>query len=213
MKVLVAGASRHGGTREIAAAIAEELRAAGFDADFREAGDVADLDRYGAVVLGSAVYAGGWRPEALRLVERHRAELAKVPLWLFSSGPLGADGPEPDGDPNRVAELARATGARGHRIFAGRLDRRTLGLGERLVAGLVGAPQGDFRDWEAIRAWTRQIAASLRAHRGRFLGWGGKTYRSAARWRCSTSSAGAVLCLATTESTPGGPRWRPTCPT
>jgi menaquinone-dependent protoporphyrinogen oxidase len=163
MKVLVAVASRHGATREIAAAVAEELRAAGFDADVREAGEVADPGRYVAVVLGSAVYAGGWRPVALRLVERHRVELSRVPLWLFSSGPLGTDGPEPDGDPNRIPELVRSTGARGHRIFAGKLDRRTLGLGERLVAGLVGAPQGDFRDWEEIRAWARQIAASLKA--------------------------------------------------
>ena len=163
MRVLVANASRHGSTREIADAIAAELRAAGFDVDVREVGGVVDVDPYDVVVLGSAVYAGRWLPEAHRFAERHRAKLAAVPLWLFSSGPLGSDGPEPDGDPHRVADLVRAYGARGHRIFPGKLDRSALGLGERLVATMVGAPEGDFRDWGAIRGWARSIAGSLRA--------------------------------------------------
>jgi menaquinone-dependent protoporphyrinogen oxidase len=163
MRVLVTSASRHGSTREIADAVAVELRAAGFDVDVREVGEVGNLERYDAIVLGSAVYAGSWRPEARRFVERHRATLRTVPLWLFSSGPLGSDGPEPEGEPNRVDDLVRATGARGHRVLPGKLDRGALGLVERLVVGLVGAPEGDFRDWSAVRDWAGSIAASLRA--------------------------------------------------
>jgi menaquinone-dependent protoporphyrinogen oxidase len=163
MRVLVTSASRHGSTREIADAVATELRAADVAVDVRAVGDVADLDRYDAVVLGSAVYAGSWPREARRFVERHRAELARVPLWLFSSGPLGSDGPEPEGEPNRVDDLVRATGAREHRVFPGKLDRVALGLVERLVVGVVGAPEGDFRDWDAVRDWAGSIAAALRA--------------------------------------------------
>ncbi|MEP6640574.1 MAG: hypothetical protein ABJB93_01575 [Gaiellales bacterium] len=58
MKVLVATASRHGATDEIAAAIGRSLKDAGLDAEVVAAGDVAGLDGYDAVVLGSAEQAG-----------------------------------------------------------------------------------------------------------------------------------------------------------
>ena len=161
MHVLVVVASRHGSTLEVAQAIAEELRGAGQEVDLRAADEVASLDPYQAVVLGSAVYVGNWLPEARRFVEQHGAQLETRPVWLFSSGPLGAEDPKPAGDPTRLPELMQATRARDHRIFAGRLDRHELGLGERIVTRAVGAPEGDFRDWEAIRGWARQIAASL----------------------------------------------------
>jgi menaquinone-dependent protoporphyrinogen oxidase len=161
MKVLVAVASRHESTREIAAAIAEELQAAGFDVDQRNVEQAGELDDYGAVVLGSAVYVGNWLPEARRFVERHRAHLAEMPVWLFSSGPIGADDPKPHGDPPVVAELMQVTHAREHRSFTGRLDPHSLGLCERLAVKVVHAPAGDFRHWDAIRVWARSIAEVL----------------------------------------------------
>ena len=163
MNALVAVASRHGSTEGIAEAIAEELRGAGIDTDLREADEVLDLEGYTAVVLGSAVYLGNWLPEARRVVERHRARLATVPVWLFSSGPLGEEDPEPPGDPERLADLLQALRPREHQRFVGKLDKRTLGFGERLAARLVHAPEGDFRAWDAIRAWARSIAAALMA--------------------------------------------------
>lgn len=161
MKALVVVASRHGSTEEIAGAIAEELRTANLDVDLREAGEVAAIDAYDAVVLGSAVYMGNWLPEAWAFVERHEAKLASVPIWLFSSGPIGAEDPKPHGDPHALPELIEATHARGHQIFAGKLDPHSLGLSERLVTKMVRAPAGDFRAWQDIRAWAREIAAAL----------------------------------------------------
>lgn len=162
MKVLVAYAGRHGSTRDIARAIGEELQASGVDADARPAGDPGDVDAYDAVVLGSAVYRGSWLGEARRFAEAHRDRLAQIPAWLFSSGPLGTDEPTPQWEPRQIPDLMRATGARDHRIFPGRLDRGRLGLFERLVVRMVRAPEGDFRDWEAIRGWAREIAAGLK---------------------------------------------------
>ncbi|HEY7598798.1 MAG TPA: hypothetical protein VH741_02635, partial [Candidatus Limnocylindrales bacterium] len=69
---------------------------------------------------------------------------------------------KPDADPADVPELVAAVNARGHRVFAGDLERDQLGLGERAVVRLVGAPYGDFRDWGAIRAWGEEIAAALK---------------------------------------------------
>jgi menaquinone-dependent protoporphyrinogen oxidase len=50
---------------------------------------------------------------------------------------------------------------RDHKIFVGKLDTAGLGLGERLITKVVGAPAGDFRDWDEIRRWAREIAADL----------------------------------------------------
>ncbi len=162
MKVLVTVASRHGSTREIAQVIAGELRAAGVEPDLRQVETIGSLDDYDAAVIGSAIYAGQWLPEARQFVGHNREQLSKLPVWLFSSGPIGAD-PWPPGDPPGVAELIQALGARGHTVFNGKLDSHTLGFAERLIARVVHAPAGDFRNWEAIRAWARAIGADVAA--------------------------------------------------
>jgi menaquinone-dependent protoporphyrinogen oxidase len=165
MNILVAVASRHGSTREIARAIAGELEAAGHRAAIQDIAEIVHVSGYEAVVLGSAVYIGNWMPEARQFIDRHHEELASVPVWLFSSGPIGAESPKPEGDPNLVPEFIEKTGAREHRIFTGKLDPKVLGLGERLIARVVGAPSGDFRDWEDIRGWAREIARELASER------------------------------------------------
>jgi menaquinone-dependent protoporphyrinogen oxidase len=160
MRLLVTVASRHGSTAEIGDAIAERLRAAGIDVDARPPDDVTDITGYDAVVIGSGVYAGHWLDAARAFVQRQTAALAAVPVWLFSSGPIG-DPPKPAEDPVDVAGVAEATRASGHRVFAGRLRRSDLGFAERAVVLALRAPEGDFRDWDAIGAWADEIAAAL----------------------------------------------------
>ena len=143
MNILMAVATRHGSTHEIAEAIAQELRSTGHAVDVRKVDDSPTVETYDAVIIGSAVYMGGWLPEARQFVEGNRARLAEVPIWLFSSGPLGQEHPHPPGNPSQFDELMQATRARDHRIFAGKLDKRSLGLGERLIARVVKALEGD----------------------------------------------------------------------
>ena len=161
MKVLVAVASRHNATRDIAEMIADELQVSGFEVDLRAADAVLDIDGYEAVVLGSGVYMGRWLPAARHFVDVHGPALRTVPVWLFSSGPLGAEDPQPPGDPADIPALLEATHARDHKVFAGKLDKRSLGLAERLMAKAVHAPEGDFRDLGAVIEWARSIASSV----------------------------------------------------
>jgi menaquinone-dependent protoporphyrinogen oxidase len=53
------------------------------------------------------------------------------------------------------------TGALGHRVFAGKLDKAELGRLERTMVRAVRAPMGDYRDWDDIAAWAASIADSL----------------------------------------------------
>src|SRR3954447_17805409 len=64
MKILVAYASEHGATREIAEHIGRALGDAGLDVDVRDADDVNDVAPYDAAVIGSAVYMRPWRGRA-----------------------------------------------------------------------------------------------------------------------------------------------------
>lgn len=161
MRILVTAASKHGSTDEMAAAIGRALADAGLECDVRPMHELAGVAGWNAVVLGSAVYMGRWLPEATEFVERHLVELGARPVWLFSSGPVGGPDPKPEGDPQGIGELVATVGARGHRTFAGRLNREQLGMGERLIVAAVRAPDGDFRDWEALSVWAREIAREL----------------------------------------------------
>ena len=161
MKALVAVASRHNATHDIAEVIAEELRTSGLEVDLRDADAVSDIGGYEAVVLGSGVYMGRWLPAARHFVDVHGPALRTVPVWLFSSGPLGAEDPKPRGDPVDIPQLLEATHAREHKVFAGKLENRSLGISERLMAKAVHAPEGDFRDLGAVIEWARSIALSI----------------------------------------------------
>jgi menaquinone-dependent protoporphyrinogen oxidase len=160
MHILIAVASRHGGTREIAEALAQELRALRHTVTVRDAGQAA-MDGEDAVIIGSAVYMGNWLPEARAFVTAHQAALRGRPVWLFSSGPLGPGHPYPAADPELLAELLEATGARGHRLFGGRLVMHDLNLGEWLITKATHVTEGDYRDWAAARAWADEIAGAL----------------------------------------------------
>jgi menaquinone-dependent protoporphyrinogen oxidase len=162
VKVLVSTASKHGSTGEIGNRIAAALRAelpGDAVVDVFPAARVGDVTSYDAFILGSAVYMGRWLEGARELAERIAA-LPPRPVWLFSSGPIG-DPPKPDEEPADAGNIVESTHAREHCLFAGRLDRHRLGFGEKAVVAALRVADGDFRDWNAIDTWGRQIAAEL----------------------------------------------------
>lgn len=161
-KILVAYASKHGSTAEIADAVAEGLREGGHAADSVEAGSVKSLDGYDAVVLGSAVYIKRWRGDAKHFLRAHSKELAAMPFWVFSSGPTGD--PKDDDpewlEPPRIMARAEELGVREHVVFGGRVSPD----GGRMMRSMAeGMPEEfrDRRDWDEIRSWAAGIAAGL----------------------------------------------------
>jgi menaquinone-dependent protoporphyrinogen oxidase len=169
MTVLVAAASKHGATAEIAARIGADLVDHGVDVDVKELEDVGELDRYDAFVLGSGIYLGRWLKQARRFVDAHAAELAQRPTWLFASGSIMGDPPVGD-DPNAmgaglVERLVETTQARELKLFAGKLDMSKLGLAEKASVRMAHASEGDYRDWLAIDDWAAAIAQQLQQGR------------------------------------------------
>jgi menaquinone-dependent protoporphyrinogen oxidase len=165
VKVLITAASMHGATGEIAAVLGEELSGHGLAATVISPEAVNDAESYDAVIIGSAVYTGHWLAPAKDFVYRYLDALASRPVWLFSSGPVG----DPSGklsqamrkDPVDVAGLSAATHARGHVMFAGKLDPKMLSRPQHAALLIFRSLNGDFRDWPAIREWARGIAQEL----------------------------------------------------
>lgn len=162
MRILVSAASRHDATFEVAEAIANTLERADIKVDVRRPEEVGHLAAYDGVVLGSAIYAGHWMKSAKDLVERTSSRMRDIPVWLFSTGPIG-DPLKPEGLPVDVAPMLELSGAREHRIFGGRLDKQALGFGEKAIVRMVGAAEGDYRPWAEIEACAEEIAATLKA--------------------------------------------------
>ena len=136
----------------MAKAIAETLERAGIETDLRRPEEVGHLAGYDGVVLGSAIYTGRWLEAARDLIARTSSRMQAMPVWLFSTGPIG-DPLKPDAPPSDIKPMLELSQARQHRMFGGRLDRRELGFAEKAIVGLVRAPDGDYRPWGEIEAW------------------------------------------------------------
>jgi menaquinone-dependent protoporphyrinogen oxidase len=160
MNVLVAVASKHGSSLEIGQVIETTLRSAGLEVDLRRLEDAPDPSDFDAAVLGSGVYSGHWMRAARDYIDAHEARLNDLPVWLFSSGPVG-DPPKPLENPAEVATVVKRIDARGHRLFGGKIDGSELRVAEKALIALVRAEQGDFRPWSEISVWADSIAAAL----------------------------------------------------
>jgi menaquinone-dependent protoporphyrinogen oxidase len=163
MTVLVAYASKRGSTAEIAETVAATLRREGLGVCLERCEDVRSLDRYDAVVLGSAVYMKRWQGDARHFLKKHRKALKQMPFWVFSSGPVGDPAKDNPAwiEPPKLAEKVEDLGGRDHAIFGGCLPSEPKGMMEKAMVDGVPEEYRDRRDWAAIREWAHQIATRL----------------------------------------------------
>ncbi len=158
-KVLVAYASRLGSTGGVAQAIGEELTARGNVVDVILVKDIRDVSSYGSVILGSAVRMGRWLPEAVAFLEQNADSLASKSVSCFTvCMTMQQDTPENRARAKDITGAVRAIrepAAEG--FFGGRMDYGKLSFLEQAILRAKKTPEGDFRDWDAIRAWAKQI--------------------------------------------------------
>jgi len=124
MSILVAYASKDGATGQIAERIAQGLRAAGQPADARPVQQAGDLADYQGFLIGSAADSTNWLKDATAFVRRNRDLLPQRPVWLFSSGPLGAQDTDAKAvdltaalKPTGIREFQAAIHPPDHRVF------------------------------------------------------------------------------------------------
>jgi menaquinone-dependent protoporphyrinogen oxidase len=166
-KILVTYASKYGSTREIAEKIGATLREAELQVDVCPVTDARDLSPYQAVIVGSAVYVGKWQKEAVKFLQIREKDLARLPVWIFSSGPTGEGDPvelvEGKRLPEELKPLVDRIGPRSISVFHGNIDPAKVNFIERwAVKDLVKKPFGDYRDWNAITAWANNLADTVK---------------------------------------------------
>ena len=159
-KILVAYATRAGSTVEVAEFIGGVLCEHGSAVDVRPVKEVQSLDGYRAVVAGSAIRMGKWLPEAVQFVETHKEALSRMPrAYFLVSLFLAGASPDKEKEINAYLDPVRQilepdyTG-----LFPGKLDPQTLSFLDRQIAKMVKSREGDFRDWDAMRAWAEGLA-------------------------------------------------------
>ena len=169
-KVLVAYASRCGSTGEVAEAIGQLLCTNGVAVDVRLVENVKDLSSYQSVIVGSAIQRSKWLPEAVKFVDENRDFLKEVPVAYFLTCLALSKNTEETRlkasaylDPvcKAVPEVQPlSTG-----LFSGVLDYSKLSWGMRMVMrrkmDKLGVQEGDYRDWNAIRAWANNLGSDL----------------------------------------------------
>lgn len=170
-RILVAYASRAGSTGGVAQAIGQTLAECGAAVEVRRMQDVTDLTPYQAVVAGSAIRGAKWLPEAMQFVSTHRAALARKPFAAFLvcitlAMPNGATAQYRQFVADFMKPVRAMVRPVSEGLFAGVLDASKLplipeGLQMRVLSATTRTPQGDYRDWDAIRAWATGLSAIL----------------------------------------------------
>ena len=170
MKILVAYATKHGSTAEVAEFIGQVFREHDIDTTVAAADQVQSVKDYDAFVLGSPVYASLWLTEMSQFLERFEKELSQKPVyyWMNCIRVL-----EPGGREHAVAEYVyqptmKKIGVRDIAVFGGKLNLSEIDWNERWTLAaryegdaLPGSRNDDYRDWNTIRDWARKVRSQL----------------------------------------------------
>ena len=163
-RILVTYATRTRSTADVADAISEVLTARGFAVDVKPVKVKPSIEGYRGVILGSAIRMGSWLPEMLEFIRKNRAQLNQIPTAIFTMHILnvGKD------NASRAARNAYTTPVRkmiapvDEAFFAGSIDLAKLSFPDRVLTRLMvgdDSPKvGDFREWDKVRAWAKEVS-------------------------------------------------------
>jgi menaquinone-dependent protoporphyrinogen oxidase len=162
-KVLVAYATRAGSTAEVAKKIAEIISAKGLEVEVLPVKKVKDLSPYRAVIVGSAVRAAQWLPEAIDFVEINKKKLCEIPTAFFTVSLTASE--KTEASLKKVASFVdpvrNICPPKAEAFFAGKMDPKTLSVPTRIMIRAMKTQHGDYRDWEAVQAWTEEAFGKL----------------------------------------------------
>ncbi len=147
--VLIAYATTHGSTEEVAEAVALALREKQTRAEVRPARKIADLSAYRLVVLGAPLYSGKWHRDAHRFLKNNQEALSHLPVAMFALGPRS---PQVEGGwPRCQVQLDRALAKYS---WLTPVSVELFGGADPPKKNKV---RRDQRDWAAIREWTASL--------------------------------------------------------
>jgi menaquinone-dependent protoporphyrinogen oxidase len=163
-KVLVAYATTHGSTGEIAQEIASVLARDGVQVEALPAVRVRSLTGYSGVILGGPQYMFRWHKDAMRFLAKFRKNIEKgLPVAIFAGGPIevGSD------EENRIIRDCLNQELKTFEWFkpasllfvGGKFNPNKLRFPYNLIPALKNRPAVDFRDWTEIKDWAQSLPA------------------------------------------------------
>jgi menaquinone-dependent protoporphyrinogen oxidase len=166
-KILIAYESICGTTSGVAQSIGDVFCKQGAQVDVLHMENVKDISSYHGVVLGSAVKASSWNPGAIKFVKANKKHLQQIPtvyfltclaLYFDTKGSRETAMSYFNPVLKAVPDVSPVT----MHGFAGVLDYSKLNMMYRMVMKSKmkkkGIPEGDFRDFDKIETWAKNIA-------------------------------------------------------
>ena len=180
MSVLVAYGTKWGSTEGVAKELASIVAEKGHEVQLLDLRDEIDLDLepFDLVVLGSGIAYGSWSKGAQRFLDNNSKALSRKRLALFACcgdllfDPIKAD----EHEKKYLLDIASKHGLQpyGVGLFGGVLDfnrysflvkgilsMRNAGRKDMEEKGIDTSLPYDFRDWEQIRRWGRELTEGL----------------------------------------------------
>jgi len=164
--VLVVYGTGTGCTEGVARRIGETVAKRGARVDVVPAKDAPDPSAYDAVIVGSGVRAGSWHAPVKEWVIQNADALRAGSVAFYTVCLTLATDPGKTGEVRAytdalVAESGVTPAEFG--LFAGSNEPKQYSFVERTILKLMKAPEGDFRDWDAIDAWADATAVEIGA--------------------------------------------------
>ncbi len=167
MQILIAFATEHGSTADIAHFMGEIMRAQGHTVTVNDVRHITSLEGFDVIVPGAPIYSGMWLKSLSLFFRRYEAELARLPmyLWITCIRVLESGGREHAIRHYIQHDAVVDFDVREVMVFAGRVDRHTISPDERWTLALRydGAQNTytvseDYRNWETVEAWAQYVA-------------------------------------------------------
>ncbi|RMB61540.1 flavodoxin domain-containing protein [Tessaracoccus antarcticus] len=156
-RILIGWASRAGAASDIAALLADELRALGHDVDVADLRTRPDASSRDLVVLGSGIQAGQWYPEASAWVAANESTLSTTRVALFNVCLNAAQPSKRDESLGYNKAVLSRVDPVALESFAGRYAPDKVTWFKRLFLRTLQQSAQDHVDEKAVRAWGREI--------------------------------------------------------
>ena len=169
-KILIAYASEFGTTGEVAVAIGDVLCQEGNTVETKWIKNVKDINNYDQVIIGSAIHTDNWMSEATEFVTANQHILSKLPVaYFFTCLALSKRNEQAERKAMEYSDKLYAMVPQVKPVsvgrFAGVLDYSKWSFFSRLIAkgicSILRFKEGDYRDWNAIRAWAKDAQLKL----------------------------------------------------
>lgn len=171
-RILIIYTSGYGSTAETAKKIGNYLTEEGSEVVVLSYIETTDIYQYDAVIVGSPIRYDRWMPAAKAFVIDNKEYLSKIPVaYFFSCLTLAVRTEDTERKARQYAEKLQALSSQVKPIgigrFSGVLDFSKMPLPIRIIfkifSAIIGLKEGDYRDWDEIRRWSKNIATKLDA--------------------------------------------------